>query len=391
MNYAGCGNTVNCNHPIVEKLIVESLEFWVREMHVDGFRFDEASIMSRGEDGLPLPHPPVVWQVELSEALADTKVIAEAWDAAGLYQIGYFPGTRWAEWNGRFRDDVRRFVTGDHGMVGAVTARIAGSADLYQPTGRLPINSVNFITCHDGFTLNDLVSYNGKHNEANGEGNRDGANDNLSYNCGAEGPTEDGNIEEFRRRQIKNFAAILLLSRGVPMILGGDEVRRTQHGNNNAYCQDNEISWYDWHQVEAQAETFEFFKKMIGLRKQHPTLSRPAFFAGSPGGPVNDRGLPDVAWHGCRLGCPGWNDSNCRVLAFTLGGYGGEDDLHVMMNMDDGELGFDVPVVSGRQWHRLVDTAQPSPDDIVESDLAVTVVGNTYAVQAKSVVVLASS
>jgi isoamylase len=390
MNYAGTGNTVNCNHPIVEKLIVESLAFWVEDMHVDGFRFDEGSILSRGEDGRPLAHPPVVWQVELEEALADTKVIAEAWDADGLYQIGYFPGTRWAEWNGRFRDDVRRFITGDRGMVGAVTARISGSSDLYQPTGRLPINSINFITCHDGFTLNDLVSYNSKHNDANGEANRDGNNDNLSYNCGVEGPTADGRIDEFRRRQIKNFAAVLLLSRGVPMILGGDEARRSQQGNNNAYCQDNEISWYDWQQVGARGEIFEFFKKMIGLRKRHPTLTRPAFYIGPRGGPVNDRALPDVTWHGCRLGCPGWYDPNCRVLGFTLGGYGDDVDLHIMMNMEDGELEFDMPLVPSRQWHRLVDTARPSPEDIVELELAVPATGNSYTVQAKSVVVFAS-
>jgi isoamylase len=237
MDYSGCGNTVNCSHPIVEKFIVDCLEFWVREMHVDGFRFDEGSILARGQDGAPLAHPPVVWSIELSDCMRDTKIIAEAWDAAGLYQIGYFPGYRWAEWNGRFRDDIRRFVKGDVGMVGAVAARIAGSADIYQVSGHLPINSVNFVTCHDGFTLNDLVSHNDKHNEANGEGDRDGINDNLSWNCGCEGDTDDPAIEALRERQIKNFAAILMLSRGVPMFVAGDEVRRTQKGNNNAYCQ----------------------------------------------------------------------------------------------------------------------------------------------------------
>ena len=242
----GCGNTFNCNHPIAEKLIIDCLRHWVRDTHVDGFRFDEGSILSRGEDGRPLDHPPVVWQIELDEELADSKLIAEAWDAAGLYQIGHFPGDRWAEWNGRFRDDLRRFVKGDPGLVGAVASRLAGSADLYQDDGELPVNSINFITCHDGFTLNDLVSYNAKHNEANGEDNRDGINDNQSWNCGVEGEAADASIEALRERQIRNFVTLLLLSRGVPMILAGDEIRRTQMGNNNAYCQDNEISWMDW-------------------------------------------------------------------------------------------------------------------------------------------------
>ena len=211
MDYSGCGNTVNCNHPIVQKFILECLEFWVKQMHVDGFRFDEGSILSRGEDGVPMVHPPVIWSIELSESLLDAKIIAEAWDAAGLYQIGYFPGYRWAEWNGRFRDDIRRFVRGDPGLVAAVASRIAGSADIYQASGHLPINSINFVTCHDGFTLNDLVSYNAKHNEANGEDNRDGINDNLSWNCGVEGETDDPAVEALRSRQIRNFAAILLL------------------------------------------------------------------------------------------------------------------------------------------------------------------------------------
>ena len=254
MDYTGCGNTVNCNHPIVEKLIVECLEYWVREMHVDGFRFDEGSVLTRGEDGAPMDYPPVIWHIELSEELADTKVIAEAWDAAGLYQVGYFPGYRWAEWNGTYRDDMRRFVKGDAGLVGAVASRIAGSA------GHLPVRAG---TCRSTASTsspattasrsNDLVSYNEKHNEANGEGNRDGNDDNMSWNCGVEGATDDPAIEALRERQIKNFAAILLLSQGVPMFVAGDEVRRTQRGNNNAYCQDNEISWFDWTLAEQNA------------------------------------------------------------------------------------------------------------------------------------------
>jgi len=279
-DYSGCGNTLNCNHPIVQKFIVECLEFWVREMHVDGFRFDEGSILARGQDGAPLAYPPVVWSIELSEALLDTKIIAEAWDAAGLYQIGYFPGYRWAEWNGRYRDDIRRFVKGDPGIVGAVAARLGGSADIYQTTGHLPINSINFITCHDGFTLNDLVTYNDKHNEANGEGNRDGVNDNLSWNCGVEGPTDDPAIEALRERQIKNFATILMLSRGVPMIVAGDEVRRTQKGNNNAYCQDNEISWFDWRLTEKNRSLLRFWKLLIAARHNFRTGRPGRYFEG---------------------------------------------------------------------------------------------------------------
>lgn len=388
MDYSGCGNTVNCNHPIVEKLIVDCLEFWVNQMHIDGFRFDEGSILSRGQDGVPLVHPPVVWRIETSETLADTKIIAEAWDAAGLYQIGYFPGYRWAEWNGRFRDDIRRFVKGDPGLVGAAAWRIAGSADLYQATGHQPINSVNFITCHDGFTLNDLVSYNYKHNEANGEDNRDGINDNLSWNCGIEGETEDPEIEAFRLRQIKNFAAILLLSQGVPMFVAGDEVRRTQKGNNNAYCQDNEISWFDWNLVEKNADIFRFFKLMIDFRKCycHSSLHRRDFFSGE----VNERGLADISWHGSKLFSPGWDDPNSRCLAFTLGGFEGEADLHVMLNMHWEEISFEIPSIEGRGWYKVIDTAEPSPMDIVESGKETVVSGDVCFVKNRSVVVLIS-
>jgi glycogen operon protein len=386
MDYSGCGNTLNCNHPIVEKFIVECLEFWVREMHVDGFRFDEGSILARGQDGAPLTYPPVVWNIELSECLLDTLIIAEAWDAAGLYQIGYFPGYRWAEWNGRFRDDIRRFMRGDPGMIGAAAARLGGSADIYQPSGHLPINSVNFITCHDGFTLNDLVSYNDKHNEANGEGNRDGINENLSWNCGWEGATDHLDIEALRERQIKNFAAILMMSRGVPMFVAGDEVRRTQKGNNNAYCQDNEISWFDWRLTEKNRSLLRFWKLLIA--------SRSHFRAGRPGryfkGEVNERGLTDVAWHGTQLNKPGWNDPNARCLAFTLAGFDGESDLHAVLNMYWDALDFEVPIVPGRRWYRFVDTARPSPEDIVETARQVPIEGDKVRVDGRSVLVLLS-
>ncbi|ARV57301.1 glycogen debranching enzyme GlgX [Nostocales cyanobacterium HT-58-2] len=389
MDYSGCGNTVNCNHPMVTKFIVDCLEFWVNQMHVDGFRFDEGSILARGQDGAPMIHPPVLWNIETSEVLADTKFITEAWDAAGLYMIGSFPGSRYAEWNGRFRDDIRRYVKGDPGLVGAVASRIAGSADLYQESGHLPINSINFITCHDGFTLNDLVSYNYKHNEDNGEDNRDGINDNLSWNCGVEGDTDNQEINALRQRQIKNFAAILLLSQGVPMILAGDEIRRTQKGNNNAYCQDNEISWFNWNLVEKNPEIFRFFKMIINFRKCYcrPTLlHRGHFFSGE----VNERGLADISWHGCKLFNPGWHDPHSRVLSFTLGGSNGESDIHVMLNMYWETISFELPVVKGRQWYKVVDTAEPSPQDIVEPGKEILVAQNFFPVKNRSVVVLVS-
>lgn len=386
LDYSGCGNTLNCNHPIAQKLIVECLRYWVREAHVDGFRFDEGSILSRGEDGSPLPHPPVVWQIELDEELADTKVIAEAWDAAGLYQIGYFPGDRWAEWNGRYRDDIRRFVKGEPGLVGDVASRLAGSADLYQAVGELPINSINFITCHDGFTLNDLVSYNAKHNEGNGEGNRDGINDNLSNNCGVEGETTDPAVKALRDRQVKNFATILLLSRGVPMILSGDEVRRTQKGNNNAYCQDNEIGWFDWTLAQKHHEMFRFWKRMIEFRKTHSTLRQRFFFSGA----VNERGLADVSWHGCKLNQPGWSDPEARALGMTLGGFDGEPDIHVMLNMYWESLELEIPPVPGRRWFRVINTAAPSPHDIADPGDEAEFAGNVCSVQGRSIVVLVS-
>ncbi len=384
MDFSGCGNTVNCNHPITQKLIVDCLRYWVREVHVDGFRFDEGSILSRGEDGQPSLHPPVVWQIELDDDLADTKLIAEAWDAAGLYQVGHFPGDRWAEWNGHYRDDIRRFVRGEPGMVGAVASRLAGSADLYQQRGQLPVNSINFVNCHDGFTLNDLVSYNQKHNEANGEGNRDGIDDNLSWNCGAEGPSDDPAIEALREKQIRNFAALLLLSRGVPMFAAGDEVRRTQRGNNNAYCQDNEISWFDWTLLDRRHGLHRFWKLMIEFRKSHPALRRGRFFTGA----TNERGLVDVTWHGTKLNSPGWTDPEARALALTLAGFDGDADIHAMLNMYWDSLEFELPAVPGRRWFKAVDTSQAPPNDIADPGAETEVTGATYAVEGRSVVVL---
>jgi len=362
-------------------------------MHVDGFRFDEASVLSRGEDGKPFDHPPVVWRIEFDEALADTKVIAEAWDAAGAYQIGHFPGARWAEWNGRYRDHIRRFVRGDDGVVDGkslaanVAARLCGSDDLYKWNRRLPVNSVNFVSCHDGFTLNDLVSYDGKHNEANGEGNRDGNDDNMSWNCGAEGPAGE-DIERLRSRQVKNFAAILLLSQGVPMIQMGDEVRRSQRGNNNAYCQDNETAWFDWRDVETHAGVLRFWREMIGLRRRSAALRRARYFQGDAG-PRNDRGLPDISWHGTQIGSPDWSDDS-RVIAYTLAGRGPEPDLHVMMNMYWEPLDFALPAIPGMRWRRAVDTSLTSPDDIARPGAEPIHAAASYPVAGRSVVVLIS-
>ncbi len=387
LNYSGCGNTFSANHPLPQKFIVDCLRFWVDEMHVDGFRFDEGSILARGEDGAPLVHPPVIWQIELDDALVDTKMIAEAWDAAGLYQVGHFPGDRWAEWNGRFRDDVRRFVKGDPGLVSAIASRIGGSPDIYEDRAESPENSINFVTVHDGFTLNDLVSYNEKHNELNGEGNRDGINENLSWNCGVEGPTSDPAIQTLRARQMKNFFTILLLSRGVPMLLGGDEIQRTQGGNNNAYNQDNPTSWFDWTQPATNQEMLRFATRMIAFRKSHPALCQPFFYTGA----VTARGIPDIAWHGTRLNSPGFDDPQARALAFTIAGVGVTPDLHVMMNMYWEALVFEVPAGA---WRTAIDTSAPSPGDIIEIDtLAVErsdgpPVGRVATVRPRTIMVL---
>ncbi|HEY4028281.1 MAG TPA: glycogen debranching protein GlgX [Candidatus Dormibacteraeota bacterium] len=387
VDYTGVGNTMNANHPVVTKYIIECLEYWAAENHVDGFRFDLASALSRGTDGAEMAVPPAIWGIELSRVLSRRKVIAEPWDAGGIYQVGRFPGERWSEWNGRYRDDVRRFVRGEPGLVSAVATRIAGSADLFAPQRELPANSINFVTSHDGFTLNDLVSYDHKHNEENGEDNRDGSDDNLSWNCGVEGPTGDREVERLRQRQVKNFATILLLSRGIPMFRAGDEVRRTQHGNNNAYCQDHEGVWFDWKLLDQHADVLRFFKHVIRLRKRCSALRRNEFYTGQPNG---DRGLPDIAWHGCRLNEAGWDDPESRVLAFTVAGAGDEPDLHVMLNMHSGPLEFEVARVPGRRWLRAVDTSLPSPEDVLEEGEEAPIRGESYLLEARSCAILVS-
>jgi glycogen operon protein len=374
-DYSGCGNTLNCNHPVVSKLILDSLKFWAEEMHVDGFRFDEGSVLSRGLDGAPMQFPPVLWNIELDDGLAGAKLIAEAWDAAGLYQVGHFPGFRWGEWNGVFRDTLRRFVKGEAGLTGDLADRIAGSAALYQRSGHSPVNSVNFVTAHDGFTLNDLVSFSAKHN-------RDGVDDNLSWNCGAEGPTDDAGIDGLRERQIRNLATLMMVAQGVPMLVMGDEVRRSQQGNNNAWCQDNPIGWFDWPLVEKNKGLLRFWQQLIAFRRAQPTIHRSRFFTGA----VNPRGLADVTWHGVDLATPDWHDGQARALGFTLGGEGDAADIHVMANMFWEPLDMAVPAVPGRRWGRVIDTARPAPDDILARPKAVK--ADRYPVQGRSVVVL---
>jgi len=367
-NFSGCGNTLNCNHPVVRTFVMDCLRYWVIDMHVDGFRFDLASILGRGPDGELLENPPLVERIAEDPILRNTKIIAEAWDAAGAYQVGRFSRNRWAEWNGRYRDDIRRFWRGDPGMVPAFATRFAGSSDLYN-NGRQPFHSINFITCHDGFTLNDLVSYNDKHNEANGEFNLDGTNDNFSFNFGEEGPITHPEIENLRQRQIKNFLTTLMLSQGTPMLLGGDEFRRTQQGNNNAYCQNNEISWYDWDLLEANREIFEFCRKIIELRKRHPVFRRAHFFTGQD----KDRDLMrDVHWFSQDGAEQSW-DTNCRTLTCLMDGSSLEtgaelddDDACILINIDFNSHSFIIPPApNGKKWHLAVDTARAAPDDIL--------------------------
>jgi glycogen operon protein len=386
LDFTGCGNTVNCNHPQVTAFIIHCLEYWAEHMRVDGFRFDLASVFARGENGVPLATPPLPWGIEMSRVLVDRPLIAEAWDAAGLYHVGAFPGLTWAEWNGRYRDCLRRFVRGDAGLTGEVATRIGGSSDLYADDGRMPANGINFITCHDGFTLWDLVSHNGKHNEANGEDNRDGTNDNLSWNGGMEGDTDDAEVLRRRRRQAKNFLAILMLSRGTPMLLAGDEVLRSQRGNNNAYCQDNELSWFDWRLVETNRDILRFVCELIRLRRRHPSLTANRFYKGAP---LPGRGIPDIAWHGVRPGEPPWHDPQARVLAVTIAGSErDEEDLHAVFNMSDDTIDAPLPAIAGRRWHLVLDTALASPQDIARPEEQTATEGDHYVAQPRSVVVL---
>jgi isoamylase len=384
INYTGCGNTLNANHHVVRRLIIDSLHYWVKEMHVDGFRFDLASILSRDSDGRPLKNPPILWDIESDPALAGIKLIAEAWDAGGLYQVGSFIGDSWKEWNGEFRDDVRSFLKGDNGVISRFAARLLASPDIYGHQEREPEQSINFITCHDGFTLNDLVSYNRKHNEANGEDNRDGADNNLSWNCGVEGPTDDPAVESLRNRQVKNFLAVTLLALGTPMLLMGDEVRRTQLGNNNAYCQDNEIGWFNWNLLQRHPDIHRFARELIKVRLMQGdsamwdlTLSQLLSQA-------------KLEWQGVRLGSPDWSHES-HTIALTAWSMARRVVFHYMVNAYWKPLSFALPNparLPGGTWYRWVDTSLPSPDDIIPWDEVPVVESTSYLLPPRSLAVL---
>jgi len=389
LNFAGCGNAVNSNHPIVRSQILSCLRNAVAESGVDGFRFDLASVLGRDKRGNVLVEPPVIDQITEDALLADSKMIAEPWDAAGLYQVGSFPGGhRWSVWNGQYRDDVRRFWKGEPGMAPALATRLCGSDDLCH--GRGPLHSMNFITCHDGFPLADLVSYDGKHNEVNGEGNRDGSDCNFSWNCGVEGPTDDPAVLAIRARQARNLMATLLISQGVPMILGGDEMLRTQRGNNNAWCQDNAISWVDWSLAERNADFLRFTRQLIALRMRHHVLRRRTFLNSAVGS------TPEIVWHGLRPCQPDFGAAS-HALAFALDGRRGDRpevdrDLYVAMNAFWEPLSFRIPAApSGRAWRRTVDTARLSPDDAMGLDEGPVVpVSQEYRLEARSMIILVS-
>lgn len=383
-DYTGTGNTLNANHPVVRRMIVDSLHYWVTVMHVDGFRFDLASILSRDESGNLMPSPPVLWDIDSDPVLAGSKLIAEAWDAAGLYQVGTFPGHSWREWNGRFRDDVRSFLRGDEDTVGRVADRLIGSPGIYGHKAREAEQSVNFVTCHDGFTLNDLVSYGEKHNEENGEQGQDGTNDNRSDNWGVEGPSDDPAVETLRNRQVKNFMAVTMISLGLPMILMGDEMRRTQRGNNNAWCHDNEITWLDWRLLERHADVHRFVRLLHQhrlMRTDDPNAARLSL------NELLQRGCR--SWHGVRLGEPDWGRSS-HSLAMSMNCMGDDLSFYIILNAFQGPLEFELPRAEdeNQKWRRWIDTSLDSPDDIIEWPSAPGLSASSYKAAARSVVVL---
>ncbi len=369
-NFSGCGNTLNCNNPVVRAFVLDCLRYWAAEYHIDGFRFDLASILGRDAFGAPLANPPLLESLAYDPILSKCKLVAEAWDAGGLYQVGSFPAYgRWAEWNGKFRDDVRQFLKGDAGMAGAISTRMQGSPDLYGWNGRGPTASINFITCHDGFTLYDSFAYNGKHNEANGENNNDGGNDNHSWNCGWEGESTDPEVNALRRRQIKNAAAMLLLAHGVPLLLAGDELGRTQYGNNNNYCHDTDLSWIDWSARAANADLFRFFSRMIAFRRAHPVL-RPLHHLTGRVSPTS--GLPEISFHGTGAWYADFSPGS-RVFAYLLDGTQARDGqapdntLYIAFNMHWDALGFALPAPpAGSRWHVFANTGATAPDDVFD-------------------------
>ncbi len=387
LNFSGTGNTLNANHPVVRRMIVDSLRYWVDEMHVDGFRFDLASILARDASGAVMENPPVLRDIESDPALAGTKIIAEAWDAAGLYQVGNFVGDGWKEWNDRFRDDIRDFFRSANGSVNGAADRLVGSPAIFGARHRELERSINVVTCHDGFTLNDLVSYNHKHNDENGENNRDGSADNRSWNCGVEGPSDDPAIERLRTRQVKNFLTAVMLSGGVPMLVMGDEVRRSQHGNNNAYCQDNETSWFDWRLVLKHADVLRFVRLLIERRRLRDVVHE------SRRESVTDA-IAEVfqAWNGVELNQPDWSPYS-HSIAFTGRVRSERLVAHIILNAYWEALEFDLPILNNgaEKWHRWIDTALEPPDEICEWNREQPVPGATYRTGARSVVVLIAS
>lgn len=384
-DYTGCGNTFNANHSIARRLIRDALRFWVAEMHVDGFRFDLASVLSRDENGKPLENPPILWEIESDPVLAGAKLIAEAWDAGGLYQVGSFVGDKWAEWNGQYRDDVRRFMRGDDNTIAKLSSRIIGSPDIYTDPKRKINRTINFITCHDGFTLKDLVSYSEKHNEENSEKNLDGSDYNFSWNCGIEGPTNDPFILDLRLRQTKNFLTILLLSQGTPMLLMGDEALKTQKGNNNAYCQDNEISWFDWNLVDKNGGMFRFVKKLIEFIKSHQVFQLEEMWKTS----YHTRSA-NIIWHGVKLGKPDIA-ADSHTLAFTLNYPKAQESVHVMLNAFKESLNFEIPPLHhDSRWTQVVNTALSSPNDLLLPAEAPIIESKSIDVKEYSVIVLSA-
>jgi glycogen operon protein len=381
-DYTGCGNTLNANHSILRRMIRHSLRYWAEEMHIDGFRFDLASVLSRDESGKPLKNPPVLWEIESVPSLAHVKLIAEAWDAGGLYQVGSFIGERWAEWNGQYRDDVRKFVKGEKGIVKKLASRILGSPDIYPDPAREPNRSINFITCHDGFTMNDLVSFNEKHNEANLEGGRDGSNFNDSWNCGVEGPSENADIDSLRVKQIKNFFTILFISQGTPMLSMGDEIRRTQSGNNNAYCQDNDISWMDWNLLVPNSDLHTFVKNLISFVKEKEIFKLEKILTAK-----KVIGEPHLMWHGTKPNHPDWQHYS-RSLAFSLTYPNYNEFLYVIMNSYWKGLSFVLPKLKeSRKWYPVVDTHKSYPEDFSNLEKSKGLKKNLYKAAPRSVVV----
>jgi glycogen operon protein len=392
MNFTGCGNSLNFDSPAVIRLVMDSLRYWVEAMHVDGFRFDLASVLGRDESGAFRSSGPFFDAVAQDPVLNRAILIAEPWDI-GTYQVGNFP-VDWSEWNGRFRDTVRRFGKGDGGQLADLGWRLTGSADLYGEDGRSAYNSINFVTCHDGFTLNDLVSYNGKHNEANGESNHDGSDDNNSWNCGTEGETTDPGVMTLRQQLMKNHACALLFSPGTPMLLGGDEFARTQRGNNNAYCQDNAISWFDWDLVARNDNLVEFFRKAIGFVRRYPILQRRRFELGED---LDDDTIPDLAWFGTGSngGGPHWNDPEARTLCLQLdasterGELTGER-LFFILNGDFRSHTVNLPALdSGVRWHRAIDTSLAASADFADDGREIVLNPSDYYIaNPRSTVVL---